>query len=100
MSLIKYIERLQRMDSLISMKSTGTPDEFARKMRLRRSTLFQNLQELKEIGVEIKYSYIRQTYYYADGHRIKIELEDTDPDDKSDNGLKKKKKKLFPLRYK
>lgn len=100
MSIIKYIERLQRMDSLISMRSTGNPDEFARKMRLRRSTLFQNLQELKEMGVDIKYSNTRQSYYYADGHRIKVELEDTDAGGRSDKEPKKKKTKLFPLRYK
>jgi hypothetical protein len=78
MSLIKYIERLQRMDSLISMRATGNPDEFARKMRLRRSTLFQNLQEMKEMGVNIKYSYIRQSYYYPDGKRIRIIFEKTE----------------------
>jgi len=75
MSLFKYIERLQRMDSLISMKATGNPDEFARKMRLKRSTLFQHLQEMKEMGVDIKYSYVRQSYYYVNGSRIKIILE-------------------------
>ena len=75
MSLIKYIERLRRMDSLISMMATGTPEEFAEKLGLRRSTLFQSLQEMREMGVNIKYSFIRQSYYYADNRRIKIKLE-------------------------
>jgi biotin operon repressor len=77
MSLIKYIERLRRMDSLIYMKATGTPEEFAEKLGLRRSTLFQSLQEMREMGVDIKYSFVRQTYYYADNRRIKIKLETT-----------------------
>ena len=80
MSLIKYIERLRRMDSLISMMSTGTPEEFAEKLGLRRSTLFLTLQEMREMGVDIKYSYIRQSYYYADNHRIKIKLENIFPE--------------------
>jgi len=63
------------MDSLISMKATGNPDEFARKMRLKRSTLFQCLQEMKEMGIDIRYSYVRQSYFYADGNRITIVLE-------------------------
>jgi biotin operon repressor len=75
MSLIKYLNRLRRMDSLISRMSTGNPVEFAEKIGIKRSTLFQSLQEMREIGVDIKYSNIRQSYYYADGRRIKIKLE-------------------------
>lgn len=77
MSLLKYIERLQRMDSLIYMMSTGTPEEFAEKLGIRRSSLFQSLQEMREMGVDIKYSNLRQSYYYADNRRITIKLEKT-----------------------
>ncbi len=80
MSLLKYIERLRRMDSLIYMMSTGTPEEFAEKLGIRRSTLFQSLQEMREIGVDIKYSCFRQSYYYADNRRIRIKLENTSPE--------------------
>jgi len=75
MSLIKYIARLQRMDSLIAMKATGPPEEFAYKMNLSRSSLFESLQEMKAMGVDIKYSYSRGTYYYADARRIVIKVE-------------------------
>jgi biotin operon repressor len=80
MSLIKYIERLRRMDSLIYMMATGTPEEFAEKLGIRRSTLFLCLQEMREMGVDIKYSWIRQSYYYADNRRIRIKLESIFPD--------------------
>lgn len=80
MSFIKYIERLRRMDSLISMMVTGTPVEFAEKLGIRRSTLFQSLQEMREMGMNIKYSNIRQSYYYADNRRIKIKLENIFPE--------------------
>jgi biotin operon repressor len=63
------------MDSLISMMATGSPEEFAEKMGLKRSAIFESLQEMREIGVDIKYSFIRQSYYYADNRRIKIKLE-------------------------
>ena len=74
MSLAKYIARLQRMDSLIAMKATGPPEEFAYKMNLSRSMLFETLQEMKEMGVDIRYSNIRETYYYADSRRIVIKV--------------------------
>ena len=68
------------MDSLIVMMSTGSPEEFADKLGIRRSTLFQSLQEMREMGVDIKYSCLRQSYYYADNRRIKIKLESIFPD--------------------
>ena len=75
MSLFKYIARLQRMDSLIAMRATGTPEEFAYKMKLSRSTLFEMLQEMKGMGVDIRYSSSCETYYYADERRIIIKVE-------------------------
>jgi predicted transcriptional regulator len=57
--------------------STGTPEEFAEKLGIRRSTLFQSLQEMRGMGVNIKYSCFRQSYYYADSRRIKVKLENT-----------------------
>jgi len=68
------------MDSLISMMSTGTPEEFAEKLGIRRSTLFLSLQEMREMGVDIKYSFTRQSYYYSDNRRIKIKLENIFPE--------------------
>ena len=73
--MIKYIDRLIRMDALIYMRATGTPDEFANKLGIKRSTLFQTLQAIRDkMEVDIKYSCARQSYYYADGKRIKISV--------------------------
>jgi len=63
------------MDSLIARSATGPPDEFAYKMNLSRSTLFETLQEMKGMGVDIRYSNIRGSYYYADLRRIVIKVE-------------------------
>jgi hypothetical protein len=62
------------MDSLIAMKATGPPEEFAYKMNVSRSTLFETLQEMKGMGVDIRYSNIRETYYYGDARRIVIKV--------------------------
>jgi ribosomal protein S25 len=78
MSLIRYVERLRRMDTLISMMATGSPVEFAHKMGIKRSTLFQYLQEMRELGVCIEYSHIRRSYFYADGRRLRIKIESKD----------------------
>jgi len=75
MSIIKYVDKLRRIDSLIARKSTGTPCEFAEKLEIKRSTLFQYLQEIREMGIDIKYSQLLRSYYYADGKRITIRVE-------------------------
>ncbi len=63
------------MDLLISMMATGSPEEFADKLGIKRSTLFETIQEMKLLGLDIKYSISRQSYYYANNKRIKIRLE-------------------------
>jgi len=77
-SFIRYIERLRRMDCLISLMTTGTPSEFAGKLGIGRSVLFQYIQEMREMGVDIRYSNARKSYYYANERRIKIIVEDYD----------------------
>jgi hypothetical protein len=73
--MIKYIDRLIRMDALIHLRATGTPDEFAYKLGIKRSTLFLTLQTIRDkMDVDIKYSCAGQSYYYADGKRIKISV--------------------------
>jgi biotin operon repressor len=57
------------------LKATGSPEEFASKMNLSRSTLFETLQEMKGMGVDIRYSNIRETYYYGDARRIIVRVE-------------------------
>ncbi len=64
------------MDFLIARKSTGSPEEFAEKLGIKRSTLFQYLQEMKILGVDIQYSNLNRSYYYADGKRLKIIVEE------------------------
>ena len=75
MCMIKYVNRLERIDALVFMNATGTADQFAEKLGIRRSTLYQTLQELRFLGVDIKYCCRRQSYYYANDRRIRIIIE-------------------------
>lgn len=75
MSLLKYIDRLKRMDDLIRRKGTGTPNEFAEKLGISKSMLMINLSELKEMGALLTYDTINQTYVYLNGCRLRLEFE-------------------------
>lgn len=72
MCMIKYIDRFQRMDALIQMRATGTPERFAEKLGIKRSTMFLSLQEMRNLGADIRYSCSQQSYYYVDGKRLKL----------------------------
>lgn len=64
MGILKYVNRLQRMDALIRRRATGTPEEFAERLGLCRSALMENIREMKELGAPISYCKHRQSYFY------------------------------------
>jgi hypothetical protein len=70
MSLLKYIERLKRMDDLIRRKATGCAEEFAAKLHISKSQLFQDLKEMKELGAQVEYCSIRKSYCYINDCRL------------------------------
>jgi predicted DNA-binding transcriptional regulator YafY len=65
MSLLKYVERLKKMDDLIIKKSTGNAEEFAKKINVSSSQLFKELKEMKELGAPIQYSHQKRSYFYS-----------------------------------
>lgn len=70
----KFIQRLKRIDQLISSKATGTPAQFAQKLDIRESTLYEILKILKDLGAPIEYDYHRCSYFYTEAGRIEIKF--------------------------
>jgi predicted DNA-binding transcriptional regulator YafY len=54
------------MNSLIRKKATGTPKEFASRMNISVSMLYEYLSVMKKMDVPVKYSKLKQTYYYTE----------------------------------
>lgn len=61
-----FIDRLQAIDRLIQRKATGNPREFARRLRLSRSSLYDYLTLLKNFGAPIRYCKRRLTFFYKE----------------------------------
>ena len=78
MSLLKYINRMKRMDQLIRMKATGTPDQFAEKMGICKSVLMDHISELKCMGAPIVFDRIRESYVYQESVKLIITYENGD----------------------
>ena len=76
MSLIKYIDRMKRMDQLIRTKATGPPEEFSRKIGVCKSVLLDHINELKRMDAPIAYDRVRRSYYYVKDVRLIIDFRD------------------------
>ncbi|HKK80135.1 MAG TPA: HTH domain-containing protein [Phaeodactylibacter sp.] len=74
MKVIAQLERLDRLSTLIRRKSTGPPDELARKLGVSRSTVFNLLNELECLGAEITYCRERRSYVFEVEITIKFEV--------------------------
>jgi len=73
MALYDYINRIERMDTLIRRKSTGPPKELAEKLNISERWLYIFLDELRsELDCPIKYDRRRRSYVYEVPGRVTI----------------------------
>ena len=75
MAILKYIERTQKLYNLIKKKSTGTPRDFANKIGYSPSMLREDIDDLRIIGAEIKYSRTQCSYVFLNNFTLEIKME-------------------------
>ena len=64
MKCFEWIEKLSLFNKLVDKSSTGTPKEFAERLSIGRSTLYELIDEYRSRGIYIKYSRRERTFYY------------------------------------
>ncbi len=74
MKTLQQLLRLERLHLLIQEERTGTPQQVAKTLGISRSTLYEMLAYLKEIGAAISYSRSRMTFYYPQSFQLKVEV--------------------------
>ena len=72
MAFLHKHEMLERLDQLIRLKATGTPQEIAQRFSVAPSTIYLYLKYMRQKGAPIAYCKIRQTYYYQEGGKFFI----------------------------
>jgi predicted DNA-binding transcriptional regulator YafY len=71
----EFIKILKRMDHLIQTRSTGNPEDFAKRLCISSRSLYNYLALMKELGAPIRYSRHQETYLYAMDGRFIFEFE-------------------------
>jgi hypothetical protein len=67
----EYLEIFEKIDGLIRLRSTGSPTELGRGLGFSRASIFEYINDMKELGAPIKYNRLIRTYYYfEDGEFI------------------------------
>lgn len=62
----KTIQRLRKIDDLISRKNTGTPLELSKKLKVSERCVRNYVNILKDLGAPISYSRKNCTYFYKE----------------------------------
>ena len=69
-----YVDRLKIINHLICIKGTGTPKQFALKLKIGESSLFEMLKLMKKLGAPIKYCKQKQSYYYNEDGAFSVQF--------------------------
>ncbi len=75
MKVLQYIERIEMIHKLVEQECTGTPEEFARRLGISRTRLYEIMDDLKLEGAPIAYSRSTRTFYYEEPFHIEISFE-------------------------
>jgi biotin operon repressor len=64
MNFLERIRTIERIDQLIRLKATGSPEELASKLGVTRSTVYEYIECMKDMDAEINYCKVRKSFYY------------------------------------
>ncbi|MEZ4994213.1 MAG: HTH domain-containing protein [Saprospiraceae bacterium] len=72
--IVSQLEQLQRLDSLIKRKATGSPMELATRLKVSKRTVYNLIDTLKLLGAEVTYDNLRESYIYENDFTFRFEI--------------------------
>lgn len=73
--MIQKYNQLANIHQLVEKQLKGTPDEFANRLGISKSSLYNYFDQLKQLGAEIKYCRSCMCFKYTNNFRLKITFE-------------------------
>ena len=64
--IIKQIELIERVDQLIRLQATGSPDDLAYRLGVSKTKLYRIINTMKSLGAPIEYDIAIQSFVYAE----------------------------------
>ncbi|MBG6129395.1 putative DNA-binding transcriptional regulator YafY [Aquimarina sp. EL_43] len=64
--MIKHIKIIERMDQLIRLQATGSPEKFAQRLGISRTKLYRMIKLMRALNAPIEYDTVIQSYVYTE----------------------------------
>lgn len=64
MTFIEKLKCIERVDQLIRLKATGTPQELAKRLNMSKRSVCNLINEMRDMGAEIEYCTRHRSYCY------------------------------------
>ncbi len=75
MRIIEDKNKLERLDQLIRLKMTGSPNELAFRLNTSKRTIYRTINALKELGCPVYFCKNRISYCYKTDGKLIIRFE-------------------------
>ncbi len=63
---IKNISLIERIDGLIRLQATGTPEELAARLNISKAKLYRIINVMKQLNAPVEYDIAKQSFVYAE----------------------------------
>jgi len=74
MKILETLNRIEILHNLIKNERTGNPEYLSKKIGVSRATLYKIIEELKSYNAPIKYSRIKESFYYESSFHIEVRI--------------------------
>ncbi|WP_109853333.1 HTH domain-containing protein [Aquimarina sp. AU58] len=64
--MIKHIKIIERMDQLIRLQATGSPEKFAQRLGISKTKLYRMIKLMRALNAPIEYGTTIQSYVYTE----------------------------------
>jgi hypothetical protein len=64
--IIKQIELIERVDQLIRLQATGSPEDLAYRLGISKTKLYRIINTMKTMKAPIEYDITEQSFVYAE----------------------------------
>ena len=72
MNFLKQLQTLRKIDTLVNERATGSPSELAKYLGISRTSVFNYIKILKEVGAPISYSRRWKSYFYREPFNLEL----------------------------